>query len=244
MLSPTRSPASANQAKVANAFKELATYEGKLYGTGFLPDVSILLWNKGLFKQAGLDPEKPPQTLDEVYEYAKKICAIGPDTYGYYFSGNCGGCNIFTQADGTSQWQLSEQTVSAQAATVRKHKTPNARDGSALKERVRRVVGHMRSSQMWCFALRGRALRRLIAAAGVRGVRCDWYREGGNLFSGYNGAANSANCTLFNGPPSSLVTAARRKGYARGAALRHLARRPRTRGLVCLSPRRSVHRQN
>ena len=57
-----------NQAKVANAFKDLATYEGKLYGTGFLPDVSILLWNKGLFKQAGLDPEKPPTTLDEVYE--------------------------------------------------------------------------------------------------------------------------------------------------------------------------------
>src|SRR4030095_14904593 len=62
-----------NQAKVANAFKDLATYDGKLYGTGFLPDVSILLWNKGLFKEAGLDPEKPPQTLDEVYEYDKKI---------------------------------------------------------------------------------------------------------------------------------------------------------------------------
>jgi multiple sugar transport system substrate-binding protein len=91
-----------NQALVANAFKDLATYEDKLYGTGFLPDVSILLWNKGLFKQAGLDPEKPPQTLDEVYEYAKKIRAIGPDTYGYYFSGNCGGCNIFTQAP--SMW--------------------------------------------------------------------------------------------------------------------------------------------
>ena len=64
--------------------------------------MSILLWNKGLFKQAGLDPEKPPTTLDEVYEYAKKIRAIGPDTYGYYFSGNCGGCNIFTQAP--SMW--------------------------------------------------------------------------------------------------------------------------------------------
>ena len=91
-----------NQAKVAQAFKDLATYEGKLYGTGFLPDVSILLWNKGLFKQAGLDPEKPPTTLDEVYEYAKKIRALGPDIYGYYLSGNCGGCNIFTQAP--SMW--------------------------------------------------------------------------------------------------------------------------------------------
>ena len=89
-----------NQAKVAKAFQDLATYDGKLYGTGFLPDVSILLYNKGLFKQAGLDPEKPPTTLAEVHEYAKKIHALGPDIYGYYFSGNCGGCNIFTPGAG------------------------------------------------------------------------------------------------------------------------------------------------
>ena len=57
-----------NQAKVAKAFKDLATYEASIYGTGFLPDVSILLWNKDLFKQAGLDPEKPPTTIDEIHE--------------------------------------------------------------------------------------------------------------------------------------------------------------------------------
>jgi multiple sugar transport system substrate-binding protein len=87
-----------NQAKVAKAFQELATYNGKLYGTGFLPDTSILLYNKGLFKKAGLDPEKPPTTIEQIHEYAKKIHALGPDIYGYYLSGNCGGCNIFTQA--------------------------------------------------------------------------------------------------------------------------------------------------
>ncbi len=42
-----------NQAKVAQAYKDLATYDGKLYGTGWTPDVSILMWNKDLFKQAG-----------------------------------------------------------------------------------------------------------------------------------------------------------------------------------------------
>jgi multiple sugar transport system substrate-binding protein len=87
-----------NQAKVAQAFRDLATYNGKLYGTGFTPDVSILLYNKGLFKQAGLDPEKPPTTLAELQDYATKIRALGPDIYGYYFSGSCGGCNIFTVA--------------------------------------------------------------------------------------------------------------------------------------------------
>jgi multiple sugar transport system substrate-binding protein len=87
-----------NQAKVAKAYQDLATYDGKLYGTGFTPDVSILLYNKGLFKQAGLDPEKPPTTLDEIYQDAKKIRAVAPDVYGYYFSGSCPGCNIFTVA--------------------------------------------------------------------------------------------------------------------------------------------------
>jgi multiple sugar transport system substrate-binding protein len=87
-----------NQAKVAKAFRDLATYEGKLYGTGFTPDVSILLYNKDLFKKAGLDPEKPPTTLAELKDDAMKIHATGADTYGYYFSGNCGGCNIFTVA--------------------------------------------------------------------------------------------------------------------------------------------------
>jgi multiple sugar transport system substrate-binding protein len=94
----TELSADPNQAKVAQAFRDLATYDGKLYGTGFTPDVSILLYNKGLFKQAGLDPEKPPKTLAELKDYATKIHALGPDIYGYYFSGSCGGCNIFTVA--------------------------------------------------------------------------------------------------------------------------------------------------
>ncbi len=87
-----------NQAKVAKAYQDLATYDGKLYGTGFTPDVSVLIYNKGLFRQAGLDPEKPPQTLAQIDEYAKKIAALGDGIYGYYFSGACGGCNIFTVA--------------------------------------------------------------------------------------------------------------------------------------------------
>jgi multiple sugar transport system substrate-binding protein len=87
-----------NQAKVAQAFRDLASYEGRLYGTGFTPDVSILLYNKDLFRQAGLDPETPPKTIAQLQEYATKIKETVSDAYGYYFSGSCGGCNIFTQA--------------------------------------------------------------------------------------------------------------------------------------------------
>lgn len=84
-----------NQGKVAQAFRDLATYEGKLYGTGFTPDVSVLVWNKDLFKRAGLDPEKAPTSLAEIHADAKKIRALGGDIYGFYFSGACPGCNIF-----------------------------------------------------------------------------------------------------------------------------------------------------
>jgi multiple sugar transport system substrate-binding protein len=87
-----------NQAKVAQAYKDLATYEGRLYGTGFTPDVSVLLWNKDLFRRAGLDPEKPPATIGEIHEMAKKIRGLGNDVYGFYFSGACPGCNIFTMS--------------------------------------------------------------------------------------------------------------------------------------------------
>ena len=85
----------ANFAKVATAFTNLATYKDRIYGTGFTPDVSILIWNKDLFKKAGLDPNKGPSSLQEIHDDAKKIRALGADTYGFYFSGACPGCNIF-----------------------------------------------------------------------------------------------------------------------------------------------------
>jgi multiple sugar transport system substrate-binding protein len=82
--------------KVAPAYAQLASYQGHIYGTGFTPDVSILIYNKDLFKRAGLDPNKPPASLDEIHQDAKKIRALGSDIYGFYFSGSCPGCNIFT----------------------------------------------------------------------------------------------------------------------------------------------------
>jgi len=84
-----------NYANHIEAYKDIATFEDKIYGVGFTPDVSILVWNKDLFRKAGLDPETPPKTIYEIHEMATKIRAIGDDTYGFYFAGSCPGCNIF-----------------------------------------------------------------------------------------------------------------------------------------------------
>ena len=42
-------------------------------------DIYALFWNKDLFEAAGLDPEKPPETMEELGEYADKLTKIGPD---------------------------------------------------------------------------------------------------------------------------------------------------------------------
>lgn len=43
-----------------------------------------LLYNKDLFKKAGLDPDKPPKTMEEMMEYAGKITEAGKgEFYGF-----------------------------------------------------------------------------------------------------------------------------------------------------------------
>jgi len=47
-------------------------FDGKYYTIPTAVRTLGLFWNKDIFKANGLDPEKPPKTLDELVEYAKK----------------------------------------------------------------------------------------------------------------------------------------------------------------------------
>jgi multiple sugar transport system substrate-binding protein len=75
---------------------KLGTYKGKKYAVPHTIDLSVIFWNKDLYAQAGLDPEKGPTTLRELADQARKVQALGGDTYGTTLGGNCGGCGIFT----------------------------------------------------------------------------------------------------------------------------------------------------
>ena len=48
-------------------------YDGKVYGLPYVTDTRILYYDKDAFAEAGLDPEAPPQTWDELVEYARKL---------------------------------------------------------------------------------------------------------------------------------------------------------------------------
>lgn len=52
---------------------ESVDFNGKYYAAPTAVRTLALLWNKKLFREAGLDPEKPPRTLDELTAYARKL---------------------------------------------------------------------------------------------------------------------------------------------------------------------------
>ncbi len=52
---------------------ETGKVDGVTYALPYTASVQLLYYNKDLFTAAGLDPECPPKTWQEVYEYAEKI---------------------------------------------------------------------------------------------------------------------------------------------------------------------------
>ncbi len=76
MLEPVEdAKAKAWFAAVSPEIVELSDYgKGQMWGyPNYGIDVYALTWNKDQFREAGLDPEKPPKTWTELREYAKKL---------------------------------------------------------------------------------------------------------------------------------------------------------------------------
>lgn len=73
---------------------------GHIYGIPWGPYAMALSYNRDLFKKAGLDPDKPPTTLDEIQKDAKTIAQQLPGVAGYM---------QMTQSN-TGGWQLATLT--------------------------------------------------------------------------------------------------------------------------------------
>ncbi|MBP5093889.1 MAG: ABC transporter substrate-binding protein [Abditibacteriota bacterium] len=56
-------------------------YRGHIWAAPYSADPNFaFVWNKKVFREAGLDPEKPPKTIAELDEYNEKITKIDPKT--------------------------------------------------------------------------------------------------------------------------------------------------------------------
>lgn len=70
---------------------------GRIYGVPIEAFSVGLAYNRALFKQAGLDPDKPPTTWDEVRQYAKQITEkTGKAGYAQLTKDNTGGWMLTT----------------------------------------------------------------------------------------------------------------------------------------------------
>jgi len=95
------------------AYLELGEYRGRIYALPTTPSSVALFYNKEHFRKkageliaAGLDPNRPPRTIEELDRYAEVLNEFAPDgtpavmgflptepgwfnhTWGYYFGGN------------------------------------------------------------------------------------------------------------------------------------------------------------
>jgi ABC-type glycerol-3-phosphate transport system substrate-binding protein len=71
--------------------------QGRIYGVPFEAFSVGLAYNRALFKQAGLDPDKPPTNWDEVRQYAKQITEkTGKAGYAQLTKDNTGGWMLTT----------------------------------------------------------------------------------------------------------------------------------------------------
>lgn len=59
--------------KYIDVYRQMCQHRGKVWCLPTTPATCALHWNKEMFRKAGLDPERPPRTIQELDEYADKL---------------------------------------------------------------------------------------------------------------------------------------------------------------------------
>ena len=78
----------------------LGKQNNKVYALPYEIDLSVLNWSKNMFRAAGLDPEKPPVTWDDLIKDAVSLTKDkngdgNPDQWGFAEVGNDAGSYMF-----------------------------------------------------------------------------------------------------------------------------------------------------
>jgi len=72
-LAPFMEKAGMSRDDFIKVYIDVNCYRGELYGLPTTPATTALHWNKRMFREAGLDPDRPPRTLAELDEMAAKL---------------------------------------------------------------------------------------------------------------------------------------------------------------------------
>jgi len=90
-------------------------YEGQTYALSMTISVNFVVYNKRIFREAGLDPERPPRTLEE-FDRAAELCtqyrnndpAQGFERIGFAYDS---GLLYWNNAFGANLWDPSERRL-------------------------------------------------------------------------------------------------------------------------------------
>ncbi|WP_129309489.1 extracellular solute-binding protein [Streptomyces sp. L2] len=107
----------ADQAKFEPNLIKQAQYEGKTYGVPLVTDTLALVYNKALFKKAGITT--PPKTWDELKSDAAKVKAkTGAD--GYWGSTQAYYAQSFLYGEGTDTVDANAKKITVDSAPAKK----------------------------------------------------------------------------------------------------------------------------
>ena len=70
---------------ISSPIAKYYSVNGNLHSMPFNSSTAMLYYNKDMFREAGLDPDNPPTTFDEVYEASMKIMEAGLASGGISF---------------------------------------------------------------------------------------------------------------------------------------------------------------
>jgi sn-glycerol 3-phosphate transport system substrate-binding protein len=113
------------------------TVGGALQAMPFNISTQVLYYDKGAFTRAGLDPDTPPKTLDEVRTACEKIVSSGAEKYGM---------SIKITASNVEQWISLGDGLLLDPGNGRSSRATSAAFGDALGKSIYEWYGEMLSS--------------------------------------------------------------------------------------------------
>jgi multiple sugar transport system substrate-binding protein len=118
--------------KLAKPMLSLGEHDRRYYSVPFSADVSLLYYNKALFKRAGLDPNRPPRSMAQVVTDARRITKLGHGIKGYSFGGDSAGLWGFTIAP--SAWAEKGYTFAGRTGHQRANIAHNGPLAATLQD--------------------------------------------------------------------------------------------------------------
>lgn len=142
-------------------------YKGKLQALPVSTNNLALFFNKDLFRKAGLNPNKPPQTWDDMRADAKKIAALG---------GGVQGMEIYTGVGEGLTWQFQPYLWQNGAGFLNKANTAPTFNSTAGQQALQFLVDiintdHSATAGQWGAFDKGMAGMRIDGSWMVSGYR-------------------------------------------------------------------------